>query len=127
MSQMSIPQFVRTLDFGMMPDDATMEHLASKRSEVERIVTQLKEQLDSEQVNVEIIKYFKDKRREHDKKLADLKELEGQLQGMKGEYETKKQERLKMFRSGFDLIAQHVKAIYRLITNGGDADLETID
>lgn len=38
-----------------------------------------------------------------------------------------KQKRHKQFKQGFDLISGHVKQIYRLITNGGDADLETID
>jgi structural maintenance of chromosome 4 len=31
------------------------------------------------------------------------------------------------FKQGFQLIAMHVKQIFRLITAGGDAELETID
>ena len=38
-----------------------------------------------------------------------------------------KQRRHDQFKDSFQLIASHVKQIYRLITNGGDADLETID
>ena len=43
------------------------------------------------------------------------------------EYDELKERRHKQFKEGFELIANHVKQIYRLITNGGDADLETID
>jgi structural maintenance of chromosome 4 len=46
---------------------------------------------------------------------------------MKARHEELKIARHTQFRAGFDLIAKHVKQIYRLITNGGDADLETID
>jgi len=38
-----------------------------------------------------------------------------------------KKKRHDEFKEGFAIIANHVKAIFRLITNGGDADLETID
>ncbi len=41
--------------------------------------------------------------------------------------ENLKLDRKTKFKQGFDQIAKHVKQIYRLITNGGDADLETID
>ena len=45
----------------------------------------------------------------------------------RAEHDELKERRHKQFKEGFELIANHVKQIYRLITNGGDADLETID
>jgi structural maintenance of chromosome 4 len=56
-----------------------------------------------------------------------LKEIEQQLTEKRIEFEELRERRHKQFRTGFELIAMHVKKIYRLITNGGDADLETID
>ena len=53
--------------------------------------------------------------------------LEENLTKRRQEHESLRSRRLDMFKDGFTLIANHVKQIYRLITNGGDADLETID
>lgn len=56
-----------------------------------------------------------------------MRELEENLQKRKAEHDALKSQRHDLFRDGFQLIAEHVKQIYRLITNGGDADLECID
>lgn len=53
--------------------------------------------------------------------------IEEGLKNAKLKFEELKKERFEVFKKGFDLIAKHVKQIYRLITDGGDADLETID
>ena len=53
--------------------------------------------------------------------------LEENLSKRRYEHDLLKSKRLDEFKDGFTLIAEHVKQIYRLITNGGDADLETID
>jgi structural maintenance of chromosome 4 len=76
---------------------------------------------------VSILEIYRDKRREFVKKEKDLRLLEENLGMRKQELDNLRQKRLEEFKEGFSLIAKHVKEIYRLITNGGDADLETID
>lgn len=53
--------------------------------------------------------------------------LEENLTKRRGEHEIKRTARLDEFKEGFQIIATHVKHIYRLITNGGDAELDLID
>ena len=67
------------------------------------------------------------KSKDHAQKCADLTALEQGLAQHRQNLDNLKQSRHKQFKDGFDLIAKHVKQIYRLITNGGDADLEPID
>jgi structural maintenance of chromosome 4 len=64
---------------------------------------------------------------EYNEKEKTLKDLEENLAKRKAQHDTLKAKRHDIFREGFQLIAEHVKQIYRLITNGGDADLECID
>ena len=61
------------------------------------------------------------------KKDKELRTLEENLTKRRQEHESLRTKRLDQFKEGFTSIAKHVKQIYRLITNGGDADLETID
>ena len=70
---------------------------------------------------------YRNKKRDHDTKQNDLKALEQALLDHRHKHDQLKSARHQQFKSGFDSIAKNVKAIYRLITNGGDADLETID
>lgn len=45
----------------------------------------------------------------------------------KSKYEEKRERRLQEFHKGFKLISAKLKEMYRLITHGGDAELEAID
>lgn len=83
--------------------------------------------MDEINPNVQILEVYKEKRREYLKKERELRHLEENLKKRRQEHEALRSKRLDQFKEGFQLIAKHVKQIYRLITNGGDADLETID
>ena len=56
-----------------------------------------------------------------------LRECEQFIKNSKETLNACKKKRHDEFIVGFDFIAQHVKAMYRLITNGGDAELEVKD
>lgn len=46
---------------------------------------------------------------------------------MKAEFNEMKKRRHDEFMTGFSIISQKLKEMYRLITNGGDAELEALD
>ena len=77
--------------------------------------------------NVEILELYKKKRGEYTMKEQQLRNVEERLAEKRQTHDSLRQKRCDEFKSGFQLIADHVKQIYRLITNGGDAELETID
>ena len=56
-----------------------------------------------------------------------LKEVEGILNTMKDEHSNLKKKRHDEFMQGFNIISTKLKEMYRLITNGGDAELEALD
>jgi len=97
------------------------------RPKIEAELSALHEVLDSANPNVQIIALYRAKRKDHESKVSDLRAVESLLADHKAKHEGLKLTRHRQFREGFELIARHVKAIYRLITSGGDADLETID
>jgi structural maintenance of chromosome 4 len=53
--------------------------------------------------------------------------VEGNLNVMKDEHTTLKKKRHDEFNHGFSIISTKLKEMYRLITNGGDAELEALD
>lgn len=60
-------------------------------------------------------------------KEARLKEVEKILGDMKEEHSGLKRKRHDDFMTGFNIISTKLKEMYRLITNGGDAELEALD
>ena len=56
-----------------------------------------------------------------------LKEVETILNTMKEEHSNLKKRRHDEFMQGFNIISTKLKEMYRLITNGGDAELEALD
>ena len=46
---------------------------------------------------------------------------------MKDEFNTLRKKRHDEFMAGFNIISTKLKEMYRLITNGGDAELEPLD
>ena len=83
--------------------------------------------LEEVKPNVEILAQYREKKQEAVKKEQALRLLEENLAEQKMTWSELKKTRLDEFKVGFSLIATHVKQIFRLLTNGGDADLETID
>lgn len=90
-------------------------------------MAKLREELDAVNPNVQVLEVYKEKRREFLIKEKELRTLEENLAKRRQEHESKRAKRLEQFKDGFQLIANHVKHIYRLITNGGDAELDLID
>ena len=107
--------------------DEEIAYLSQQKNLIDREISQLRQEMDEINPNVQILEVYKEKRREYLKKEKELRALEENLTKRKAESETKKSKRLDEFKDGFQQIATHVKQIYRLITNGGDAELDLID
>jgi len=56
-----------------------------------------------------------------------LRDCEAFIQASKEELNAFKKKRHDEFMNGFKYISHHVREMYRLITNGGDAELEVKD
>lgn len=101
--------------------------LAKEKAQIMLAINSVNALLDDQDPNVQILQLYKERKTEYDRKLAYLRELELEQSSKRIQYDLLKEKRQIQFKEGFDEIARHVKQIYRLITNGGDADLETID
>ena len=107
--------------------DEEIAYLAQQKQLIDREIANLRSELDAVNPNVQILEVYKEKRKEFLKKEKELRALEENLAKRREEHENKRSKRLDEFKEGFTLIATHVKHIYRLITNGGDAELDLID
>jgi structural maintenance of chromosome 4 len=87
----------------------------------------IQESLETIQKDISILEKFKKKIQDFEKKSKKLAELKNIEQEKKNLLLSLKNERLSMFNKGFSEISKCLKEIYRLITAGGDADLEFSD
>ena len=83
--------------------------------------------LQNENPNINIIQQYRAKLLDFKEKDGRLKEVEKVFGTMKDEHHMLKKKRHDEFMQGFGIISQKLKEMYRLITNGGDAELEALD
>ena len=83
--------------------------LTDSKAKIEQEITNLKQALDSTNPNVQILFHYRQKKRDHEGKMTELKTLESSLAQKRAEHDSLKEKRHKQFREGFDLIANHVK------------------
>ena len=108
-------------------NEQELDTLAEEKQQIEEEMVQLDEQMKANPCNVEILERYKVKRGELTVKQDQLRAVEERLREKRQAHDELKKQRCSEFKEGFQLIADHVKQIYRLITNGGDAEMETID
>ena len=77
--------------------------------------------------NIGVIQTYRARLQEFQEKENLLKQVESLIGDMKEEYNGLKKARHDEFMAGFNMISSKLKEMYRLITNGGDAELETLD
>ena len=108
-------------------NEQELDTLAEEKLQIDEEMVQLDEQMKANPCNVEILERYKVKRGELTVKQDQLRAVEERLREKRQAHDELKKQRCQEFKEGFQLIADHVKQIYRLITNGGDAEMETID
>lgn len=88
--------------------------------------TLLEEQL-KKKPNLGHIKEFTDKRLVYLDRVRVLEDITSKRNEMRDKYEEVRKRRYTEFMEGFNIITRKLKEMYRMITLGGDADLELVD
>ena len=60
-------------------------------------------------------------------RMKDLKRITRRRDALRLEYDDLRDQRLREFAAGFDVISLKLKEMYQMITLGGDAELELVD
>lgn len=102
-----------------------MENLTvnSLQKEIENLEKDLKKM----KPNMAAIEEFRKKENLFLERHKEMKEVTEQRDAYKNQFEEIRELRLKEFKDGFITIARKLKEMYRMITMGGDAELEFID
>lgn len=87
----------------------------------------MENELSKKTLNLKVLDEYEEKREKYNKRASELDEMSSKLQKLKMTLANLKEEREKEFRIGFALISLKMKEIYRLISFGGDAELELVD
>eukprot|EP00361_Fabrea_salina_P006434 CAMPEP_0202439884 /NCGR_PEP_ID=MMETSP1345-20130828/36398_1 /ASSEMBLY_ACC=CAM_ASM_000843 /TAXON_ID=342563 /ORGANISM="Fabrea Fabrea salina" /LENGTH=474 /DNA_ID=CAMNT_0049054441 /DNA_START=632 /DNA_END=2056 /DNA_ORIENTATION=- len=101
--------------------------LEPKAQVIETMIQEVNSELEEAKPNLKIISDYRDKKQDKDEKvqmLEDSREAEIEKRKLYNELKSK---RLHEFTIGFTLISQKLKEMYRMITRGGDAELEFAD
>lgn len=105
----------------------TDEELEAKNlDEMQYKATNLEELL-KKKPNLGIIKEFTDKRLVYLDRVRVLEDITSKRNEMRDKYEEVRKRRYTDFMEGFNIITRKLKEMYRMITLGGDADLELVD
>ncbi|XP_012234509.1 structural maintenance of chromosomes protein 4 [Linepithema humile] len=86
-----------------------------------------KKRLPEQIPNMQIIEDYQEKDALYIRHAADLEEMTLTRNKMRDLYETARRRRVQEFLHGFNLITTKLKEMYRMITLGGDAELELVD
>ena len=78
-------------------------------------------------VNMNALYQYLRKNAVYVKRMRDLKRITRRRDALRLEYDHLRDQRLKEFTSGFDVISLKLKEMYQMITLGGDAELELVD
>ncbi|ALC39462.1 glu, partial [Drosophila busckii] len=104
------------------PDELEAENL----EDMQYKQTLLEEQLKTKP-NLNFIQEFSDKRLVYFERVRVLEDITSKRNEMRDKYEEVRKRRYTEFMEGFNIITRKLKEMYRMITLGGDADLELVD
>lgn len=107
--------------------DDEIAKLKEDKDTIEQMASLLKQELQREQPNIQVIRRYKDKFAEYSQLQQQLEQILGVIREMKEQYDSLRKKRYDEFMAGFKQISTQLKTMYQLITNGGDAELELVD
>jgi structural maintenance of chromosome 4 len=96
-------------------------------NQLQKEIENLEKELKKMKPNMAAIEEFKKKETVFLERAQELEEITKQRDCFKNQYEEIREQRLREFKDGFITIARKLKEMYRMITMGGDAELEYID
>lgn len=110
----------------------TEEELAEALSNLDGIeskISSLEDEKDElkTSVNMNALYQYLRKNTIYLKRMRDLKRITRKRDALRQEYDSLRDQRLKEFTAGFDIISLKLKEMYQMITLGGDAELELVD
>ncbi|XP_063698860.1 structural maintenance of chromosomes protein 4 [Culicoides brevitarsis] len=89
--------------------------------------TSQEEQLSKSKPNFSVIDEFNSKRGTYLDRVRDLEDVTAKRNEMRQTYDDVRKLRFSEFMAGFNIITKKLKEMYRMITLGGDAELELVD
>ncbi|EDK45517.1 conserved hypothetical protein [Lodderomyces elongisporus NRRL YB-4239] len=101
-------------------DDIDLDAVESEIEEIEKYMSTI-------QVDIEILKEYGVKIREYNERREDLNRAVEERDEKRDYCEDLKRKRLDEFMVGFSTISMTLKEMYRMITMGGNAELELVD
>ncbi|CAG9327346.1 unnamed protein product [Blepharisma stoltei] len=127
--RMKIDDERKTLRFhvnkNFLPEE--LESLLPKFEKVKDLEAAIQEELRAAKPNITVIQEYR--ARLHDKRAKenDLNAIRDREDMLKKKYNELKSKRYNEFNTGFTIISQKLRDMYRMITRGGDAELEFAD
>lgn len=95
--------------------------------DVESEIEKLEEYMSTVKVDIEVLIEYGEKRQEYETRRNDLNVSVTERDNIKADCEELKRRRLDEFMEGFNTISMTLKEMYRMITMGGNAELELVD
>lgn len=89
--------------------------------------TSQEEQLSKSKPNFSVIEEFNKKRVTYLERVRDLEDVTAKRNEMRQTHDDVRKLRFSEFMTGFNIITKKLKEMYRMITLGGDAELELVD
>jgi len=123
---MSVDVYVseNTLKFVMLAED---QMIALDLPAIDREIEDIKAAIDAASVNMGAIDQYRMKDDEYVRRLQDLQSCKEQRDAVRQQFEDCKKARFDSFMAGFSVITKKLKEMYRMLTCGGDAELELVD
>merc|ERR1719474_1134887 len=113
-----------TLKFVMLHEDQ-LDDLDLPRIDAE--IEEMKAAIQASSVNMGAIDAYRRKDDEYVRRLQDLQSCKEKRDAVQQQFEDCKKARFDSFMSGFSMITKKLKEMYRMLTCGGDAELELVD
>lgn len=87
----------------------------------------LDEKIKNAKPDLSVLREYKQRKAEYENREKDLQETTSQRDAQKATYDGLRKTRLDEFMAGFNLISLKLKEMYKMITLGGNAELELVD
>ena len=94
---------------------------------LQKEISDLDKELGQMKPNFSSIEEYKKKEEVYISRIGELNEITEKRDKLKENYDKIRTQRLNEFKEGFEIISLKLKEMYRMITMGGDAELEWVD
>ena len=126
---------INELELHVIDDQQPEEFKVLCEEEIEKLnknflqkeITDLEKELDQLKPNFTSIEEYKKKEEIYINRISELNDITEKRDKLKENYDKIRTQRLSEFKVGYEIISLKLKEMYRMITMGGDAELEWVD